>query len=250
MIEFSIVIPTLNEGPHLKLLLPYLFANLEPLERAEIIIADGGSADGTPEIARELGAIVISAPRGRAYQLNAGAKIAKGRILYFLHADSIPPAHFHSKIKSALTQRDTAGCFRLRFEPSNAFLGAFAWCTRLNISLCRGGDQSLFLPRAWFEALGGFDQRYLIYEDNEFIGRLYRKYTFTVLPAEITTSSRRYQEQGIYRLQFHYAAVHLMKFFGASPQALYHYYIKHVCYGAASDLNKRPKPVASRAEKG
>jgi rSAM/selenodomain-associated transferase 2 len=232
VIEFSIVIPTLNEGPRLKFLLPYLFANLESLESSEIIVADGGSSDGTRQIAQELGAIVISSPRGRAYQMNSGARKARGHTLYFLHADSIPPVNFHSKINSALTLRDTAGCFRLRFEPSNTFLNAFAWCTRLNISLCRGGDQSLFLPCTWFEALGGFDERFQIYEDNEFIGRLYRQYAFTVLPWEITTSSRRYQAQGTYRLQYHYAVVHLKRFFGASPEALYQYYKKHVLKGS------------------
>ncbi len=228
MTELSIIIPTLNEAPRLKFLLPYLQGNLEATPDAEIIIADGGSSDGTQDIGRELGAVVLSTPKGRAVQMNAGAQKARGRILYFLHADSIPPLNFYSEILKTLEKRDTAGCFRLRFEPSNRTLSAFGWCTRLNIPLCRGGDQSLFLPRIWFEALGGYDERYRIYEDNELIGRLYRQYTFTVLNPEIVTSSRRYQEQGTYRLQFHYAVVHLKKFFGASPEALYRYYEKHV----------------------
>ena len=168
----------------------------QPWQSAEIIVADGGSSDGTPDIARNLGAVVLNTPKGRAVQMNEGAKNARGRILYFLHADSVPPASFYSDILNALKKRQTAGCFRLRFEPSNPTLNAFGWCTRLNIPLCRGGDQSLFLPRNWFEALGGFDERYRIYEDNEFIGRLYRQYTFTVLTPEIVTSSRRYQETG------------------------------------------------------
>lgn len=228
MTEFSIIIPTLNEAPRLRFLLPYLRKNLSAVANTEIIVADGGSSDGTPDIARNLGAMVLNTPRGRAVQMNEGAKNARGRILYFLHADSVPPASFYSDILNALKKKQTAGCFRLRFEPSNPTLNAFGWCTRLNIPLCRGGDQSLFLPRNWFEALGGFDERYRIYEDNEFIGRLYRQYTFTVLTPKIVTSSRRYQELGTYRLQFHYAVVHLKKFFGASPEALYHYYKTHV----------------------
>ena len=228
MTELSIIIPTLNETACLKFLLPYLQRNLGATANAEIIIADGGSSDGTQGIGRKLGAVVLNTPRGRAVQMNAGAQKARGRILYFLHADSIPPVNFYSEILKALNKRDTAGCFRLRFEPSNPTLDAFAWCTRLNLPLCRGGDQSLFLPRIWFEALGGFDERYRIYEDNELIGRLYRQYTFTVLAPEIVTSSRRYQEQGTYRLQFHYAMVHLKKFFGASPETLYRYYKNHI----------------------
>ena len=228
MTELSIIIPTLNEAPRLTFLLPYLERNLDTPANVEIIIADGGSSDGTQDMGRKLGAVVLSTPTGRAVQMNAGAEKARGRILYFLHADSIPPKNFYSEILKTLEKRDTAGCFRLRFEPSNPTLDAFAWCTRLNIPLCRGGDQSLFLPRIWFEALGGFDERYRIYEDNELIGRLYRHYTFTVLTPELVTSSRRYQQLGTYRLQFYYAMVHLKKFFGASPEALYRYYKNHV----------------------
>ncbi|MDM9631447.1 TIGR04283 family arsenosugar biosynthesis glycosyltransferase [Robiginitalea aurantiaca] len=235
MSEFSIIIPTLNEGPRLETLLPYLYANADPGALPEIIISDGGSTDDTKEIARKEGALVISAPRGRASQMNAGAKQAKGRILYFLHADSLPPPNFQSKITSALKRRETAGCFRIRFEPSNAFLSAFAWCSRLNFPICRGGDQSLFLPKKWFEALGGFDERYRVYEDNEFTGRLYRHYTFTVLPSELRTSARRYREKGVYQLQFHYAVVHLKKFFGASPESLYRYYKKHISVEPKAD---------------
>jgi rSAM/selenodomain-associated transferase 2 len=228
MIALSIIIPTLNEAPRLKTLLPYLTSNARAGSPPEIIVADGGSTDGTGEVARTLGARVIAGPKGRASQMNAGAKEARGRILYFLHADTIPPREFQSKIEEALARRDTAGCFRLRFEPSDRFLDAFAWCSRLNLRICRGGDQSLFLPRPWFEALGGFDERYRIYEDNEFIGRLYRAYPFTVLPWEVTTSSRRYQQRGTYALQYHYAVVHLKKYLGASPESLYHYYKAHV----------------------
>lgn len=228
MNDFSIIIPTLNEAPRLKILLPYLKANSNPGAIPEIIVADGGSTDETWEVAIQSGARVISAPRGRASQMNAAAKQASGRILYFLHADSLPPENFKSKIMDALEHRETAGCFRLRFDPSDRFLNAFAWCTRLNIPICRGGDQSLFLPRKWFEALGGFDERYRIYEDNEFTGRLYRQYSFTVLPWELTTSSRRYQQEGKYRLQFHYAMVHLKKFTGAGPESLYRYFEKHI----------------------
>lgn len=237
MSDFSIIIPTLNEAPRLKTLLPYLFANAEPGNRPEIIVADGGSTDGTKEVALQLGARVISAPKGRASQMNAGAKQASGTLLYFLHADCLPPEHFQSKIKAALRSRETAGCFRLRFEPSNRFLNAFAWCTRLNIPICRGGDQSLFLPKNWFENLSGFDERYRIYEDNEFTARLYRKYTFTVLPYELVTSSRRYQQNSMYWLQFHYAVIHLKKFLGSSPESLYRYYQKHVLLDSKAGSN-------------
>ncbi|MGA9238233.1 glycosyltransferase, partial [Robiginitalea sp.] len=112
MTELSIIIPTLNEAPRLEVLLPYLRKNLPAGAGAEIIVADGGSSDGTPEIARRLGAEVLSTPKGRAVQMNEGAKNARGRILYFLHADSVPPPGFYSDILNALKIKPTAGCFR------------------------------------------------------------------------------------------------------------------------------------------
>jgi hypothetical protein len=160
--------------------------------------------------------------------MNAGARLAKGEILYFLHADSLPPAGYDRWILQAMEKGPQAGCFRLRFDPPHWFLEAFAWCTRINHPLCRGGDQSLFVPRSWFEQSGGFDEAFQIYEDNEFIGRLYRDFSFRVLPACVTTSSRRYEKVGIFQLQYHYSIIHLKRILGAPPEALYSYYQNHI----------------------
>ncbi|MFZ9004867.1 MAG: TIGR04283 family arsenosugar biosynthesis glycosyltransferase, partial [Robiginitalea sp.] len=171
------------------------------------------------------------APKGRARQMNHGAELARGEILYFLHADSLPPEGFDRWILRAMEEKLRAGCFRLRFDPPHWFLNAFAWCTRINHPLCRGGDQSLCLPQSWFRAAGGFDERFRIYEDNEFIGRLYSDYSFRVLPAYITTSSRRYKKIGVFRLQYHYSVIHLKRVLGAPPEILYSYYQKHIGTG-------------------
>lgn len=232
MNSISIIIPVLNEALHLEELICALRSSAVTDKVIEIITVDGGSTDGSMEIACANGAKVLRSARGRAIQMNAGAREAKGDLLYFLHADSLPPKAFDQWILKANKKEPCAGCFRLKFDSHHWFLNFFAWCTRINIPLCRGGDQSLFIPREWFEKLGGYNEDYRIYEDNHFIGKVYRHYSFCVLKPKITTSARRYDQQGIYRLQFHFSIIHLKKFMGSSPKSLYAYYENNI-------LNKR-----------
>jgi rSAM/selenodomain-associated transferase 2 len=233
----SIIIPVLNEAPRLEVLLPALFERTESTHVCEVVVADGGSSDGSREVAHRHGARICRSQKGRAVQMNAGALEAQGEILYFLHADSFPPHGFDRHIIQAMEQRQRAGCFRLRFEPSHWFLNFFAWWTRVNIPICRGGDQSLFIPRKWFEELGGFDEQFRIYEDNEFIGRIYQKYPFYILPEEIITSSRRYKDVGMYSLQYHFTVIHLKRWLGAGPDSLYRYYKEHIQNGKTPGTN-------------
>jgi rSAM/selenodomain-associated transferase 2 len=226
--KISVIIPVLDEAHRLDALLTELLKRAVTDSLTEIIVVDGGSQDGSPEVAGRHGVRVLESPKGRARQMNAGAKAAKGELLYFLHADSLPPEGYDRWILKAMERGPQAGCFRLRFDPPHWFLDAFAWCTRINHPLCRGGDQSLFVPRSWFRICGGYDESFRIYEDNEFIGRLYRKFSFRVIPAYVTTSSRRYEREGIFRLQYHYSIIHLKRLLGASPEALYTYYRKHI----------------------
>jgi rSAM/selenodomain-associated transferase 2 len=226
--KISIIIPVLNEEETLDKLLPYLKTWADNYNQLEIIVSDGGSSDNTILIAKKYDASCLSAARGRASQMNAAAKEARGQILYFLHADSTPPKHFDRTIITAINSGIPAGCFRLKFNISNKFLAFFAWFSRFNFTLCRGGDQSLFISQSLFSSLGGFDEKYKIYEDNEFIGRIYRKASFKVLPQEVITSARKYEHNGTVRLQYHFAMVHFKKFAGATPESLYAYYYKHI----------------------
>jgi len=226
--KISIIIPVLNEEEALDKLLPYLQTKAANYDQLEVIVSDGGSSDNTISIAKKYSATCFNSVRGRASQMNAGAKKAKGQILYFLHADSLPPKHFDQTIISAINSGIPAGCFRLKFNISNRFLAFFAWFTRFNFPLCRGGDQSLFISQDLFTTLGGFNEAYRIYEDNEFIGRIYRKAGFRVLPQEVITSARKYKDNGTVRLQYHFAMVHLKKFAGASPESLFAYYNRHI----------------------
>ena len=222
--RISIIIPVLNEED---LVVPQHLAIREASTSdnlLEIIYVDGGSTDQTAIKTKELEARVLASARGRARQMNLGARQAKGDILYFLHADTLPPRGFDQVIIDALDQGIDAGCFRMKFDSNSWFLGFFAWFTRFNHWLCRGGDQSLFISREHFETIGGFNEAYTVYEDLELVGRLYKHGDFKVVPNYVITSARKYNQLGKYRLQFHFAVIHLKHYLGASPEAIYNYY--------------------------
>ncbi|MBT8321485.1 MAG: TIGR04283 family arsenosugar biosynthesis glycosyltransferase [Eudoraea sp.] len=226
--RISVIVPVLNEQEL-----------VEPLEAAirrattsdgvlEIIYIDGGSSDHTVDRAKHLEARILQCEKGRARQMNTGARVARGDILYFLHADTLPPKGFDQAIISAVNAGMEAGCFRMKFDSNSWFLGFFAWFTRFNHWLCRGGDQSLFISQESFKDLGGFKENYLIYEDLEFIGRIYRKGQFKILPDYVVTSARKYDQVGKFRLQYHFAIIHLKNYLGASPETIYSYYKRHI----------------------
>ena len=226
--QISIIIPVLNEEDYIRKVLLSIRNNTSSDQIKEILVIDGGSKDYTVKEALNLGARVISTSKGRAVQMNLGAKIAAGDILYFLHVDTLPPKNFDSEILKAYAEGENADCFRIKFDSKHPFLGFFAWCTRINTQICRGGDQSLFILKSLFEKANGFNESYRIYEDNEFIRRVYKMTPFRVLRNTVTTSSRRYDEKGMLALQWHFGMIHLKHYFGAGPESLHKYYVKHI----------------------
>ncbi len=220
--------PVLNEEDMIQPLFEAVKMTSTSYKDLELLFVDGGSTDNTATRIRDKGGRNIYAEKGRARQMNAGAKAAKGEALYFLHADTLPPKGFDQAIREAIARGKEAGCFRMKFDSSSKFLAFFSWFTRFNHWLCRGGDQSLFITRERFDAVSGFNEEYIIYEDVEFVGRLYREGSFVVLPHYVTTSARKYEKVGKWRLQYHFAIIHLKNYLGASPLALYQYYQRHI----------------------
>ncbi|MUP44733.1 glycosyltransferase [Gramella sp. BOM4] len=224
----SIVIPTYNEEQKLPILLKYLEENMTG-QVLEILVVDGGSLDTTQKIADENPlSRCISSKKGRAVQMNAGARETKGEVLYFLHADSLPPFGFDQQIMEEVENGKLAGCFRMKFDKKHWWLDLIAWFTRINHISCRGGDQSLFVKRELFEEIGGFDEAYQVYEDNEIIKRLYKRGHFVVIQNWLVTSARLYEKMGILKTQLLFAEIYCKRRFGATAEELSRLYYKRL----------------------
>ena len=217
---FSIIIPTYNEADQIAQTIKKAHA-ANGKHEAEIIVVDGGSTDNTISVAQDCGATVINSERkGRAAQMNKGASVATYQLLYFLHADSIPPTGFTSQILHAYEKGIKSGCFRLAFDYDHWFLKANAWFTRFNVNAVRFGDQSLFTTKEVFQKAGGFREDLLMMEDQEIIHRLKKHGPFTVLNDYVITSARKYLDNGIYKMQGIFYGLWAMYYLGYSQQQM------------------------------
>ena len=192
----SVIVPTLNE----EATLAETLQTLSPEPGLETIVADGGSRDATLEIARSLGSRVVQTGRGRGRQMNAGAAVATGETLLFLHADTQLPPGFRSEIDSVLQRGCVAGAFRLRIRSDRGLLriierGANARSRLLQMPY---GDQAIFLPARLFYQLGGYADLPLM-EDFELCRRLRRVGRIGLAASAATTSPRRWNAIGIAR---------------------------------------------------
>lgn len=207
--DLSIIIPVLNEAATLDV----LFAALARQEQVtfEVVLADGGSADGTAERAASLASEcpflcrVIRSGKGRARQLNAGARVATAETLLFLHADSdFPDPLALRKGLEALREcgyERAAGHYALRFAlpvESYGFGYYFYECkARLDRQECTHGDQGFMLRRSFFAEIGPFDESFPLLEDTRLADAVRRGGGWLLLPAEIVTSARRFEVEGL-----------------------------------------------------
>ena len=193
----SIVLPVLNE----ERALPATLARVcEQAGAWEAIVVDGGSADATVAIARSFPGIeVIEAPRGRARQMNAGARVARGEWLLFLHADTLLPPDGLARI-AALPAAAHAGCFRQRFSGDDRRLAAISRLHnfRCGVTGVMYGDQAMFVRRRVFEDLGGFPDVEIL-EDVIFTERLAALGRPILVPVDVVTDSRKFVQMGIFR---------------------------------------------------
>jgi rSAM/selenodomain-associated transferase 2 len=218
--SLSVVIPALDEAGSLPALLTDLHALGDALD--EIIVSDGGSSDSTCAVARAGGARVVTGPRGRARQLNAGARAAQGEWLLFLHADS----RLDTEARVALLQvlpdpRVAAAVFRFRIDLPLFAKRFIEWGqqVRERVSGLAYGDQGLLVRRDRFMAVGGYPDLPLM-EDVVLVQRLKRRHRVARLPAGLTTSGRRYREHGVLRTWLAHTLLIALFAAGYSPARL------------------------------
>ncbi len=221
--RLTIVIPTLDEERGLPDFLPPAL-----LAADEVCVSDGGSSDATVEIARSLGARVVTGPAGRGAQLNRGARATDSELLLFLHADTRLPEGAADLVRQAVAGGAVGGGFRIRYEPApglvriaHRFTDLRTWVTGWPL-----GDQAQFVRRDAFAALGGF-REWPVLEDLDFIRRLRRRGRIAVIDRRATTSSRRFLRRGTLRTSATNYLIWILYFAGVSPVRLARLY-KHI----------------------
>jgi len=219
MTKLSIVMPVLDEAAEIETAL----SALAPYRRrgVEVIVVDGGSSDGTAERARVLAARVIAAPRGRALQMNAGAAVATGDVLLFLHADTQLPENADGLVLDGLARSGRAwGRFDVRIDGGGLLrVVAIMMNWRSRLTGIATGDQAMFMTRAAFDKAGGFPQIALM-EDVALSVRLKRFGRPCALRARVTTSARRWRKHGTMRIVLLMWRLRLRFFLGADPAKL------------------------------
>lgn len=218
--QVSVIIPAWNEAENLKELIPILIENRGDVV-SEIILVDGGSTDGTAQVAESLGVKVFySYQKSRAVQLNLGASKASGDVLFFVHADTRPVITYAEDLQIAVKKGFQAGCFRYKFDSDGFLLKVNSWFTRFNGVFSGGGDQTLFISRDFFNTLGGYDAKFCLMEDFELVKRIKKRTKFMVIPKAITVSARKYKENSWLRVQLSNLFVFTLFHFGVAPKKL------------------------------
>lgn len=238
--SISVIIPTLNAEAHLPACFDYLAKGaLEGVIR-EVIIADGGSTDATLELAEAVGAVIVDHEKGRGAQLRAGAKIARGEWLLFLHADTGFSEGWLEEVRRFIQREpETAGVFGLTFDASGfaPALVAGGAMVRTRMFKAPYGDQGLLISRTRYDDIGGFRDMPL-FEDVDIIHRLrvrYGRKAITVLNANAITSPIRYQREGYANRVVRNFICIMMYIAGRPPEKIVDF------YGAQSSQHSRHK---------
>lgn len=197
----SVIIPAHNERENLERLLPYLL-EIGTGHSFEIIVAlSAQSGDSHVTTWPEHVARVKADQKGRALQMNYGARHATGEILAFLHADVLPPRSFFRDMERTIQQGFKAGFFSYRFDKVNLLLRINASFTARDGLFTGGGDQCLFIRTATFREMNGFDESQVLMEDFEFFGRMKKKgISYTIVTNDLIVSARKYKNNSYVRV--------------------------------------------------
>lgn len=238
--QVSIIIPTLNEAEHIECLLLRLQDAASDLI-CEILVVDGGSTDRTCELARKFNGVLVieyaaDAERCRATQMNFSAARAKGNVLWFVHADCLPPADYAQRLCVALTGGCKLGGFAFEFDASGWLLRINSWFTRFNWSFTRGGDQTLLIDRCLFDALNGYDPSFVIMEEYDLIDRARTNgVAYQRLKGTVLVSARKYHSNSWIRVQLANLTAFRNYRRGRSPQLIRDAYFKQLRHPKADE---------------
>ncbi|GAB4150396.1 MAG: TIGR04283 family arsenosugar biosynthesis glycosyltransferase [Planctomycetaceae bacterium] len=220
-LSISVIIPTLNEAEHIQALIQ----ETRSLGTCEIIVVDGGSTDRTSELAVTADKCLSVSP-GRAIQQNAGAEIACGDVLLFLHADCrLEPGTLEAIREVMSDQQTIAGCFRQRIEAKGLRYRLLEWGNALRVRCLKWmyGDQAIFVRREVFNQIGGFPDVKLM-EDLLLAKRLKKRGRLALLPSRVRVSARRWQTKGVIRQTLRNWSFVLLSQCGVSPNWLAKFY--------------------------
>lgn len=224
--KVSIILPVLNEAGRINEVIAHLRSRNRD-KTAEIIVVDGDPRGGTINAIRDEGIVKITSARGRAHQMNSGAVLASGDILLFLHADTLLPNHALAKI--AVVMRDgclVAGAFDLGINSNRRIFRITEKYVFLRTRLTRVpfGDQAIFIRRAYFEKIGGYQDIPLM-EDVEIMGRIRKRGDrICIIPAKVLTSPRRWEKEGILFCTFRNWTMQMLYALGIPPERLKKWY--------------------------
>jgi rSAM/selenodomain-associated transferase 2 len=223
----SIIVPVFNEAPLIRRFLTHL---RERAPGAEIIVADGGSTDGTADFAADVCDRLVASEQGRARQMNAAAHVARGDILWFVHADAELPLQCLDEIARIMEDSNVVGgYFRIRLPSPSVYRLTDSFAHYAGILLrMRCGDHGIFCRRTAFVAVGGFPDVPLM-EDVELFRRLHRCGRVVHSAKRIAVSPRRYEAIGRARLTFAYGFIATLYVFGVSPSMLAPIYKRTCC---------------------
>jgi uncharacterized protein len=225
--QFSIIVPVFNEKA---LIRPFLEHLRERAPGAEVIVADGGSTDGTTDLASGFCNQVVLSERNRAVQMNAGARVARGDILWFVHVDAEVPWGCLNEIERILEdQKVSGGYFRIRLPRGGIYRLTDSFAHYAGILLrMRCGDHGIFCRRTIFLDIGGFPEVPLM-EDVEFFRQLQRRGRVTYSRKRILPSARRYETVGPARLSLAYGFIATLYVFGVPLSKLASIYKRTCC---------------------
>ncbi len=240
----SIVIPAYNEEQSIQKTIAHVlqYVTYKRLLQ-EIIVVDGGSTDQTVWLAKKSGARVIRcAQNNRSAMLNSGGRHARGKLIYFLPANALPPKNFINEIVKAAAKGFDCGTFSLQYDCNHWLLSAIAWASNRKKWL-QVSDQSLFVSKALFDKSGGFREDHLVMANQEFINRAKRYTDFIVLKDYVVSSAKKYVQYGFFRTGVVQLLVFLFHKTGYSQLTMARLYRKFLRWDIGPKLPEKQKII-------